>query len=83
MKRVAAMTTLPGLCAAMFILGLQGCGSGSGQEQDPVVVDYPVAYVKRPITETTNTDIRVSQVSEAGGDLYLKDYAAGGPRRST
>ncbi|MES9814298.1 MAG: hypothetical protein ACH255_00865 [Candidatus Thiodiazotropha sp.] len=78
MKRVAAMTTLPGLCAAMFILGLQGCGSGSGQEQDPVVVDYPVAYVKRPITETTNTDIRVSQVSEAGGDLYLKDYAAGG-----
>ncbi|MES9923936.1 MAG: hypothetical protein ABW152_07595 [Candidatus Thiodiazotropha endolucinida] len=78
MKRVAAMTTLPGLCAALFILGLQGCGSGSSQEQDPVVVDYPVAYVKRPITETTNTDIRVSQVSEAGGDLYLKDYAAGG-----
>ncbi|MEW8053096.1 MAG: hypothetical protein AB2792_02400 [Candidatus Thiodiazotropha sp.] len=78
MKLVTHMAMFPGLCTVLFMLGLQGCGSGSSQEQDPVVVDYPVAYVKRPITETTNSDIRVSQVSEAGGDLYLKDYAAGG-----
>jgi hypothetical protein len=78
MKLVISKMMLSGIFTLLAILGLQGCGSGSGQEQDPVVVDYPVAYVKRPITETTNTDIRVSQLSEAGGDLYLKDYAAGG-----
>jgi hypothetical protein len=77
MKLVTPKMMLPGLFTLLVILGLQGCGSGSGQEQDPVVVDYPVAYVKRSITETTITDIRFSQVSEAGGDLYLKDYAAG------
>jgi hypothetical protein len=78
MKLVNPKLTLPGLCIGLVFLGLQGCGGGGGQEKDPVVVDYPVAYVKRPITETTNTDIRVSQTSEAGGDLYLKDFAAGG-----
>jgi hypothetical protein len=54
---------------------LAGCGGGS-QEPDPVVVDKPIAYVKRPITETTTTDIRVSQAFEAGGDLYLRDRAS-------
>jgi hypothetical protein len=78
MKLVMPKIMLPGLFTLLVIFVLQGCGSGSGQEQDPVVVDYPVAYVKRPITETTITDIRFSQVSEAGGDLYLKNYAAGG-----
>ncbi len=78
MKLVNPIMMLPSLFALLLILGLYGCGGGSSQEQDPVVVDYPVAYVKRPITETTNTDIRVSQFSEAGGDLYLKDYAAAG-----
>ncbi|MGD8911238.1 MAG: hypothetical protein PVJ68_00660 [Candidatus Thiodiazotropha sp.] len=78
MKLVMPKIILPGLFTLLVIFVLQGCGSGSGQEQDPVVVDYPVAYVKRPITETTITDIRFSQVSEAGGDLYLKNYAAGG-----
>ncbi|MEW8510770.1 MAG: hypothetical protein AB2608_08050, partial [Candidatus Thiodiazotropha sp.] len=78
MKLATPSMTLPGLFIGMVLLGLQGCGGGSSQDPDPVVVDYPVAYVKRPITETTNTDIRVSQVSEAGGDLYLKDFAAAG-----
>jgi Tol biopolymer transport system component len=77
MKRITSKLTLPALCAALIVLALHGCGGGASQERDPVVVDYPVAYIKRPITETTNTDIRVSQFSEAGGDLYLKDYAAG------
>ncbi|MBT2990106.1 MAG: PD40 domain-containing protein [Candidatus Thiodiazotropha sp. (ex Ctena orbiculata)] len=78
MKLATPSMTLPGLFIGMVLLGLQGCGGGSSQDPDPVVVDYPVAYVKRPITETTNTDIRVSQASEAGGDLYLKDFAAAG-----
>ncbi len=61
------------LCIPLWI----GCGGGSSQDPDPVVVDYPVAYVKRPINEQSNSDIRVSQYSEAGGDLYYKNFAAG------
>ncbi len=56
---------------------LSGCGGGAGsQEPDPVVVDKPIAYVKRPVTQTATTDIRVSQAFEAGGDLYLRDRAS-------
>jgi hypothetical protein len=57
-----------------FLL-LVGCGTGN-QEPDPVVVDKPIAYVKRPVTETSTTDIRVSQAFEAGGDLYIRDRAS-------
>jgi hypothetical protein len=56
---------------------LSGCGGGEGgQEPDPVVVDKPIAYVKRPVTQAATTDIRVSQAFEAGGDLYLRDRAS-------
>ncbi len=54
---------------------LVGCGGGT-QEPDPVVVDKPIAYVKRPVSEDASTDIRVSQTFEAGGDLYLRDRAS-------
>lgn len=77
MKSAIRVTILIDVCAVLLFLTLLGCGGGSSQEQDPVVVDYPVAYVKRPVTEMSNTDIRVSQATEAGGDLYLKDFAAG------
>lgn len=60
--------------ALPFVL-LAGCGTDS-QQPDPVVVDKPIAYVKRPVTETSTTDIRVSQAFEAGGDLYLRDRAS-------
>lgn len=64
------------ICALSIALGVISCGGGDSQDPDPVVVDYPIAYVKRPVTEQSNTDIRVSQATEAGGDLYLKDNAS-------
>lgn len=60
---------------AIGCLLLVGCGTGS-QEPDPVVVDKPIAYVKRPVTVTTTTDVRISQAFEEGGDLFLRDRAA-------
>ncbi|MEJ2694646.1 MAG: hypothetical protein P8166_16875, partial [Candidatus Thiodiazotropha sp.] len=62
-----------GFTAALLLMA--GCGTGS-QEPDPVVIDKPIAYVKRPVTEDSTTDIRVSQAFEAGGDLYIRDRAA-------
>jgi hypothetical protein len=62
-----------GFAFSLFVL--VGCG-GESQEPDPVVVDKAIAYVKRPVTQDTETDIRVSQAFEAGGDLYLRDRAS-------
>lgn len=59
----------------IVVLLMTGCGGGS-QEPDPVVVDKPIAYVKRPVSVTATSDIRVSQAFEAGADLYLRDRAS-------
>jgi hypothetical protein len=64
---------LIGVLLALSVLA--GCGAES-QSPDPVVVDKPIAYVKRPVSATAPTDIRVTQTFEAGGDLYLRDRAS-------
>ena len=67
---------LSAICGLLgVVLLMAGCGGGSGQEPDPVVVDKPIAYIKRPVSDTATTDIRVSQAFEAGGDLFLRDRA--------
>jgi len=68
-----AFTPPLGALLALFLLA--GCG-GEGQSPDPVVVDKPIAYVKRPVNATAVNDIRVSQAFEAGGDLFLRDRAS-------
>ncbi len=68
------------LVAALLLGGCQG----EGQAPDPATADFPVAYVKRsiPMVEVEGvqviepTDIRVSQIFQAGGDLYLRDRAS-------
>lgn len=62
-----------GMLIVVLLMG--GCGGGS-QEPDPVVVDKPIAYVKRPVSATATSDIRVSQAFQAGGDLFLRDRAS-------
>jgi hypothetical protein len=65
------------ISAVCFSLMLAGCGAGSSSDEpDPVVVDKPIAYVKRPVNEEATTDIRVTQAFEEGGDLYLRDRAS-------
>jgi len=77
-----SLFVLTGL-ASLSLVGCGGTGGGS-QKPDPVVVDHPIAYIKRPLptqdvngqTQLVNQDIRVTQVFEAGGDLYLRDRAS-------
>jgi hypothetical protein len=59
-----------------------GCLSET-QTTDPVVADFPVAYVKRPIpvnnqNQPLTIDVRQLDDFHAGGDLYLKDRSAAG-----
>ncbi|MCC5793225.1 MAG: hypothetical protein JJT85_00635 [Chromatiales bacterium] len=61
--------------------GEDGVGLASGQGPDPVIVDIPIAYVKRavPVNNQGNviqTDARRLLTFQPGADLYLRDRAA-------
>ncbi len=59
----------------------QGVQIGTGQNPDPVVVDFPIAYIKAPIPTDANgnfvqTDLREQITFDFGADLYFKDRAS-------
>ncbi len=74
-------------CMPLFLL-LSGCGSGGdaigiaqGQGPDPVVVEVPIAYVKRPLPMNQqgglqSADPRQLLTFNVGADLYLRDRAS-------
>ncbi|KRT54545.1 hypothetical protein [endosymbiont of Ridgeia piscesae] len=64
--------SLAGLLALML---LAGCG-GEGQAPDPVVIDYPLAYIKRPAEAIEQEDVRRLITFSAGADLYLRERAS-------
>jgi hypothetical protein len=68
---------------AAVVMAVAGCESstdgsldiGGGQAPDPVVLDFPIAYVKRPLPTGTE-DVRRLRTFQAGADLWLRDRAA-------
>ncbi|MGI9324733.1 MAG: hypothetical protein ACR2PZ_05900 [Pseudomonadales bacterium] len=75
------------VCAGLLV----GCGGGSdtgssnglggGQDPDPVLVDFPIAYVKRPLLVDDNGDLLTTQVRSAtqffpGAELFMRDRAS-------
>lgn len=73
------------LACCALALPLAGClssdgssGSSSGQGPDPVVVDFPVAYVKRPVPADgmVSADVRRILDYTPGGDLFVRERAA-------
>jgi len=81
--------TAPAL--TLCLLALAGCGGGSGStiggtaSTDPVVLDFPVAYVKRPLLFQDNdpvlgdlltTNVRDPAAFFPGAELLLRDRAA-------
>ncbi len=58
-----------------------GVGIASGQDPDPVAVDFAIAYVKRPIPLDANGDLIQSDVREVltfelGANLFTRDRAS-------
>jgi hypothetical protein len=55
-----------------------GLSPGAGQSPDPVVLDFPIAYVKRPVPvdEMEATDARELVAFEPGADLWVRDRAS-------
>jgi hypothetical protein len=58
-----------------------GVGVGGEQNPDPVVIDVPIAYVKRPLPVDAQgalqgSDLRQLRSFNIGADLYVRDRAA-------
>ncbi|MBT8097052.1 MAG: hypothetical protein HKN35_05380 [Woeseia sp.] len=61
--------------------GTDGVSIGSGQDPDPVILDFPVAYVRAPLAVDGQGNFQSADVRELisfdfGADLYFRDRAA-------
>ena len=76
-----------GIAASFATLAIAACSSGdgvqigTGQDPDPVVVDFPIAYVKSPLPVDDNgifeqQDVREQITFDFGADLYFRERAA-------
>jgi len=78
--KLAAMISVAFLFAACDGAN-QGVQIGTGQNPDPVVIDFPIAYVKQPIPVDDNgafqqQDLREQITFQIGGNLYFRDRAS-------
>lgn len=67
---------------ALVSVVLSGCGgTGSGQDPDPLVEDFGIAFVMRPLAfdaggALVQQDIRTAEGFTPGGDLFYRDLAS-------
>ena len=76
------------MLSVVFLIGAcskgEGVQLGTGQDQDPVVIDFPIAYLKEPLPplddngELIQPDARELITFNVGGDVYFRDRAAVG-----
>jgi hypothetical protein len=68
------------VCCGMLF----GCGGseggGSSGSIDPLIEDFGIAYVRQPIPETDQTDLREPAAFTPGADLLYRDLAAPGAK---
>lgn len=83
----SSMTRLVVVSIAAVLAACSGSGDGvsigSGQDPDPVIIDFPIAYIKAPIPTDDNgefqqRDLREQITFDYGADLYFRDRAAPG-----
>src|SRR4051812_44557683 len=88
---------MPALLATVVAAVLTACSSGSGgtdvtigsgQSADPVTLDFPVFYVKRPVPDPTDKtikpeDARIPLRFDIGADLFMRAPASPSAREIT
>jgi len=80
-RRLSARSLLLWTAVAFGLSACGGGGVGGEQNPDPVVVDVPIAYVKRPLPVTAQgalqgSDLRELRRFDIGADLYVRERAA-------
>jgi len=87
-RRVAALyinvSKLVGIAAVLAVAACSSDGStgvGSGQDPDPVILDFPIAYTKGPLFDDqmqqfASPDLRDQLRFHIGTDLYFRDRAS-------
>ncbi len=79
------LRTVLTICASLFIVACDGANQGvqigNGQTPDPVVIDFPIAYIRAPIPVDDNgefeqTDLREQITFDVGSDLFFRDRAS-------
>src|SRR5690606_12560704 len=85
-RRAAELPAVLCWFAAALVAGCGGnsdgsVGVGSGQDPDPVVLDFPIAYTKGPLLDADGapqvaTDLRELLRFNVGTDLYVRDRAS-------
>ena len=78
--QVTRMVALSVVCT-MFVACSDGVSIGTGQDPDPVVIDFPIAYIKAPLPTDANgifqqPDLREQITFDFGADLYFRDRAS-------
>jgi hypothetical protein len=83
LKGARSFVLLTLMCALFACDGAnQGVQIGNGQKPDPVIIDFPIAYIKAPLVFDENdgmlvqTDLRELLTFDYGADLYVKDRAS-------
>ncbi len=64
--------------AGLCCLALQACGGGGSGGLDPLVEDFGIAYVRQPVPENDDEDLRDPTAFHPGGDLIFRDLASPG-----
>jgi hypothetical protein len=71
-------------CCALGLFACGGSGSSGSQSPDPVVVDLPIAYIKRPLPVNADDSTLLADnildpaAFNPGAALYIRDRAAPG-----
>lgn len=72
-KQLLAIST----CLSVALLS--GCGGGAASSSagpDPLVEDFGIAYVKRPVPMMDDADVREPASFNPGADLFFRDLAS-------
>jgi len=80
--RAAALLSSVAIIAACGGSG-DGVSIGTGQDPDPVIIDFPIAYIRAPIPTDANGDFQQDDLREQitfdfGADLFFRDRASPG-----
>jgi hypothetical protein len=82
-RKALRSTALTAAAATIAACGGSGDGVsiGTGQDPDPVIIDFPIAYIRAPIPVDANgefdqQDLREQITFDFGADLYFRDRAS-------